>query len=214
MGSSVTRRSSETGSRQKLLNAALTLIRAKGYTATSVDGLCEAAGVTKGAFFHHFKSKDDLGVAAAKYWAEVTGANFAAAPYHSHSDPLDRVLGYLDFRKTLLARTPSEISCLAGTMIQEVYSSHPEITQACAATIFDHAANIEKDIAAAMELYCIRGEWTAHSLALHTQVVLQGSFILAKAKGDVEVAVESIDHLRRYIEQLFKNETRKGEVKA
>jgi TetR/AcrR family transcriptional repressor of nem operon len=209
MGSSVRRRSGETGSRQKLIDASLTLIRQKGYTATSVDGLCEAAGVTKGAFFHHFKSKDELGVASAKYWGESTGAFFAAASYHSHSDPLDRVLGYLEFRKTLLAGTLSEISCLAGTMVQEVHGSHPEITRACAATIFDHAANIEKDIAAAMKLYRIRGEWTAHSLALHTQVVLQGSFILAKAKGDVEVAIESIDHLRRYIEQLFKHEMRK-----
>ena len=214
MGSSVTRRSSETGSRQKLLNASLTLIRQNGYTATTVDGLCEAAGVTKGAFFHHFKSKDDLGVASAKYWAESTGAFFAAAPYHSHSDPLDRVLGYLEFRKTMLAGTLSEISCLAGTMVQEVHSSHPEITRACAATILDHAARIENDIAAAMKLHRIRGEWTAHSLALHTQVVLQGAFILAKAKGDVAVAVESIDHLRRYIEQLFKSGKRKRGVKT
>ena len=211
MGSFVIGRSSETGSRQKLLNASLALVRQKGYSATSVDGLCEAAGVTKGAFFHHFKSKDDLGVAAAKFWSESTSAFFAAAPYHSHSDPLDRVLGYLEFRKTLLAGTLAEISCLAGTMVQEVYSSHPEIARACAATIFDHAANIEKDIAAAMELYGIRGEWTAHSLALHTQVVLQGSFILAKAQDNVEVAIESIDHLRRYIELLFKKK-RKGRV--
>jgi TetR/AcrR family transcriptional repressor of nem operon len=213
MGSSVTARPSETGSRQKLLDASLALVRQKGYTATSVEGLCEAAGVTKGAFFHHFKSKDDLGVASAKYWAESTGAFFAAAPYHSHSDPLDRVLGYLEFRRTMLAGTLAEISCLAGTMLQEVYSSHPGIARACAATIFDHAANIEKDIAAAMKLYGIRGEWTAHSLALHTQVVLQGSFILAKAKDDVQVAIESIDHLRRYIELLFKKEKPKGRVK-
>ena len=51
--------------RRKLLDSALRLIRAQGYSATSVDDLCAAAGVTKGAFFHHFKSKEELGVAAA-----------------------------------------------------------------------------------------------------------------------------------------------------
>src|SRR6185437_9953991 len=90
-----------TGSRKKLLDAAVALIRERGYAATAVDDLCGMAGVTKGAFFHHFKSKDSLAVAAADYWIERSAALFEAAPYHAHSDPLDRVLGYLEFRKKL-----------------------------------------------------------------------------------------------------------------
>jgi TetR/AcrR family transcriptional regulator, transcriptional repressor for nem operon len=50
-------------------------------------------------------------------------------------------------------------------------------------------------------------EWTAKSLALHTQAVLQGAFILAKATGGAAIAADSIDHLRRYIELLFGVET-------
>jgi TetR/AcrR family transcriptional repressor of nem operon len=46
-------------------------------------------------------------------------------------------------------------------------------------------------------------EWTAKSLALHTQAVLQDAFILAKAKGGAEIAADSIDHLTRYVESLF-----------
>jgi TetR/AcrR family transcriptional regulator, transcriptional repressor for nem operon len=204
------KRATAIGSRQKLLEVSLTLIREKGFTATSVESLCEAAAVTKGAFFHHFKSKDALGVASATYWGECTSASFAAASYHSPSDPLERVLGYLDFRKAMLAGTLSEISCLAGTMVQEVYQSHPDIARACEATITDHAANVEKDIAAAMERYGIEADWTASSLALYTQVVLQGAFVLAKAKDGTQVAIDSIDHLRRYVELLFKKEGRKA----
>src|ERR1700761_2057344 len=84
--------------RSRLLNAALRIIRGKGYHATSVDELCAAAGVTKGAFFHHFRSKEDLAVAAAAHWSTTTGELFAVAPYHGFADPLDRVLAYLDFR--------------------------------------------------------------------------------------------------------------------
>jgi TetR/AcrR family transcriptional repressor of nem operon len=193
-------------SRQKLLDASVTLIREKGYTATSVDDLCEAAGVTKGGFFHHFKNKDALGVASADYWSKSTSAFFASAPYHAHSDPLERVLGYLDFRKTMLAGTLPAVTCLAGTMVQEVFQSHPDIARACEATICDHAAKIEEDIAEAMARYRVHVEWTAASLALFTQVVLQGAFVVAKARSGTEVAMDSVDHLRRYIEMLFKKE--------
>jgi TetR/AcrR family transcriptional repressor of nem operon len=213
VGSHVAPRPIRSESRQKLLNAAVSLVREKGYAATSVDQVCERASLTKGAFFHHFKSKDALAVASAGYWSEISKAVFDAAPYHAHADPLDRVLGYLEFRKAMLAREVQEITCLAGTMVQEVYKSHPDIARACEATICDHAADIEKDIEAAMKQHRIRARWTAASLALHMQAVVQGAIILAKAKGGVDVAIESIDHLQRYVELLFgKNPRTKGKT--
>jgi TetR/AcrR family transcriptional regulator, transcriptional repressor for nem operon len=197
------------GARSKLLDAAISIIREKGYAATSVDELCASAGVTKGAFFHHFPSKDSLAVAAANHWSELSTAVFAAAPYHRFDDPLDRLLGYLDFRKTMLRGDVAEFTCLAGTMVQEAYGTHPDIRDACDASIGDHAATVESDIADALKLYRIRAPWTAESLALHTQAVLQGAFILAKAKGNAGVAEASVDHLRRYVELLFRRPRKK-----
>jgi TetR/AcrR family transcriptional repressor of nem operon len=202
------------GARHKLLDSALSLIRRQGYASTTVDELCIEAGVTKGAFFHHFKSKDALAVAAANHWSQITGVLFETAPYHRHSDPLDRVLGYLDFRKAILKGEIAEFTCLVGTMVQETYGTNPEIREACEASISGHAAKIEGDIAAAMKRHRIRASWTAESLALHTQAVLQGAFILAKAKGGAAVAAASIDHLRRYIELLFKSANRKSKEKS
>jgi TetR/AcrR family transcriptional regulator, transcriptional repressor for nem operon len=199
--------------RRKLLDAALSVIRTKGYAATSIDELCAEAEVAKGSFFHHFRNKGELGVAAAEYWSDRADALFAAAPYHRHADPLDRVLGYIDFRKAILTGKIPEFTCLVGTMVQEVYETNPEIRDACEASVSGHAAEVEKDIAEAMRLRGIRGiraGWTARSLALHTQCVLQGAFILAKAKGSAAIAAESIDHLRRYVELLFKSAKRKG----
>lgn len=195
--------------RQKLLDAALFLIRVKGYSATTIDELCAKAGVAKGSFFHHFKSKEGLAVAAADYWSDMTGALFEAAPYHRHADPLERVLGYMEFRKSLLTGAAPEFTCLVGTMVQEIYETHPQIRDACGASISGHVARVEADIAEAMQRHGVRAEWTAQSLALHTQAVLQGAFILAKAKGGVEIAAASIDHLRRYVELLFQPAQRK-----
>jgi TetR/AcrR family transcriptional repressor of nem operon len=193
--------------RAKLLAAALRLIRAQGYAATTVDGLCAAADVTKGAFFHHFKSKDDLAVAAADHWSQMTGAMFEAGPYHDFVDPLDRVLGYLDFRKSLLQGGVPEFTCLVGTMVQESYETNPAIRDACARSISGHAAILEADIQIAIDQRGLSPTWTARSLALHTQAVLQGAFILAKAEGGAAVAADSIDHLARYVELLFSRET-------
>jgi TetR/AcrR family transcriptional repressor of nem operon len=189
--------------KSKLLDAALSVIRSKGYSATTVDELCAAAGVTKGAFFHHFKSKDELAVAAAEHWSTMTGALFADAPYHDHADPLDRVLGYVAFRKALLRGDVPEFTCLVGTMVQEAYETVPAIREACDRSISGHAETLEADIEAAMRDRGMRPDWTAKSLALHTQAVLQGGFILAKAKGGADVAADSIDHLTRYLELLF-----------
>lgn len=189
--------------RTRLLEAARDVIRSQGFAATTIDDLCRAADVTKGAFFHHFDSKEALGVAAARFWAETTSAFFADAPYHHHDDPLDRVLAYVDFRRAIINGGIAEFTCLVGTMAQEVYGSSPAIREACAASIFGHAATLEPDISAAMQARAIKADWSAASLAAHTQAVLQGAFILAKAAGDRQIARDSVDHLRRYIEMLF-----------
>ena len=62
---------------------------------------------------------------------------------------------------------------------------------------------LEAALAARLRAAASERGWTAESLALHTQVVLQGAFILAKAQDSVAVAIESVDHLKRYIGLLF-----------
>ncbi|RZT98083.1 TetR family transcriptional regulator [Rivibacter subsaxonicus] len=189
--------------RTRLLDAACDTIRAKGFAATTVDELCRVAAVTKGSVFHHFKSKEALGVEAARYWAETTSAFFVSAPYHEPRDPLDRVLAYVAFRKSIIDGELPAFTCLVGTMVQEVHADWPAIRDACGASIFDHAATLEADLAAAMKDRGISGDWTAASLARHTQAVIQGAFVLAKAGNDAALARESLDHLDRYIRLLF-----------
>ncbi|MEO5621402.1 MAG: TetR/AcrR family transcriptional regulator [Cypionkella sp.] len=194
---------SQQNSKTRLLDAALSVVRAKGYTATRIEDLCAEAGVTKGSFFHHFTSKDDLMLAAVAHWDEVTGGLFAQAPYHDIADPLDRLLAYLDFRKDLLIGDLPDFTCFAGMITQEAYETKPQIVAACARSISGHAKTLEADIREAMQTYGIRGDWSAESLALHTQAVLQGAFILAKAKGGAAIAADNIDHLHRYLTLLF-----------
>jgi TetR/AcrR family transcriptional repressor of nem operon len=189
--------------RSKLLDAALGVIRGQGYAATSVDELCRAAGVTKGAFFHHFRSKEELAVAAAAHFGAMADAIFSTAPFRALPGARERVLGYVDFRREILQGALPDYTCLLGTMVQEAYASHPAIRAACEREITGHAATLEADIAAALAATGRRADWTPMSLALHIQAVLQGAFVLAKATGGAEVAADSLGHLSRYLAFLF-----------
>lgn len=175
----------------------------KGYAATTVDDLCGEAGVSKGAFFHNFSSKEALAVAAADHWTTVTRDLFAEAAFHDLADPVDRVMGYVDFRCQLLEGPVETFTCLAGTMVQETFRSSEAIREACEASILDHARTLEADLFDAIAASGVTGV-TARSLALYTQTVLQGAFILSKATGGPDIARESVGHLKCYFELLFR----------
>ena len=97
-------------SRTRLLAATIDLVRAQGYAATRVEDVC----------------------AAADQWDDRPSTLFAQAPYHSAGGAVDRLLGYIAYRRELLAGELWEWSCYAGTTIQEVHETHPRIRDACA----------------------------------------------------------------------------------
>src|SRR5580698_2355829 len=94
MNSTETRHDSKT----RFLDAALHVIRAKGYSATRIEDVCEAAGLTKGSFFYHFESKKGLALEAADYWRpcpskQITALCVAQVPGPANS-----------FKKTFLEK--------------------------------------------------------------------------------------------------------------
>jgi len=187
---------------KKLLDAAMHVIRAKGYSAARIEDICAEAGLTKGAFFHHFESKEVCAIAAAAHFGKRAAALFEA-PYASLPDPRDRVFGYLDLRKAILKGELPEFTCLLGTMVQEAYDTHPAIRESCDRHISEHAARFAADIAKAKARYAPDANWSPESAALFSQAVLQGAFILAKARSGPAVAADCLDHLKRYFKTLL-----------
>ncbi len=196
--------------RTRILNAALTVFRTQGYAATTVDDLCRAAGATKGAFFHHFESKEAAGLAAVAHFASFTGQLFETAPYWQVEDPRARLLAYLDFRATLVRGELPEFTCLFGMLVQETFASHPALQAACGASIESHARTLVPTIEAAKARHAPEADWSAQSLARHIQAVLQGGFVLAKAFSDPAAALDAIAHLERYVEALLPTRRRRG----
>jgi TetR/AcrR family transcriptional regulator, transcriptional repressor for nem operon len=187
----------------RLLDAAMHVIRVNGYAATTVEALCAEAGVSKGGFFHHFKNKDALALAAVEHFSAMAAGLFAAAEYRTLQDPVERLFGYIDFRAAMLSRELPEYTCLLGTLVQEIYHTHPDIRAACDHAMSGHIAELTRDVDLAKKRYCPTATWSAESVGYFVQAVLQGSFIFAKAKQNPMVAQGNLEHLRHYLELLF-----------
>lgn len=185
-----------TDSRNRLLDAAIDVFRAKGYGATRVDDIAAQARVTKGSFFHHFATKEACARAAAGRWSELSEAVFAASGHREAATPAARILAYLDFRIALLEGPVAAYTCYAGTVLQEVHETHPDLASDCAASMLGHARTLEADLAEALGRH--RAE--AGTLALHIQGVIQGALLIAKAEGGNRGARASLQHLKRYVE--------------
>jgi TetR/AcrR family transcriptional repressor of nem operon len=189
--------------RERLVAATQNEIRRKGYTATRVEDICAAAGVTKGSFFHHFDSKDAVGAAALETWSNNNEDFFASAPYHAVEDPVLRLLAYVDFRIAQIEGTVAEFSCLAGTIAQELHDTNAPLTGLAGRDFAEHNARMARLVRDAQMAAGGEPAFEADDVALFMQAATQGAFVVAKAGGGPEGARTVLGQLRRYLEFLF-----------
>ena len=189
--------------REKLLETAQHLMLAKGYTATSVEEICEAANLTKGSFFHYFASKDDLGKAVLDRYVNTVFQAVQNAPFMKKSDPLQRLYGYIDFMIAVSKDPARRTSCLLGNFAQVLSDTHPEIRTQCAAHFNFWADMLKQELDAAKAAYKVKGLDTG-TLADHFIALFEGSLMLAKTRQDIEVIAKNLEHFKRYIKSIFK----------
>ena len=179
---------------------------AKGYAATSIDDICRAAGVTKGAFFHYFSSKEDLAKEALHRFYAFTGGRVLAAAFPNTNDPLQRVYGRLELLVDIARNPDIPKSCLIGNLTQEVSQTHPEIRAVCHELFSRWVEGFGHELAEAKAKHVPDASWSPHSLAEHLLATIQGSLLLAKSSQDPTVPEKNLVHYRRYIEGLFEAE--------
>ncbi|MEW6684328.1 MAG: TetR/AcrR family transcriptional regulator [Nitrospirota bacterium] len=192
--------------KEKLLDAAQRLMLAKGFPATTVEEICETAGLTKGSFFHYFESKDDLGQAVLDRYAGQGLGALETASFRGQRDPLKRILASIDHWIDLVKDPSAPCGCLLGNFAQELSDTHPKIRAQCARHFDRWTQMLKQDFDEAKSAYRPRAQIDTQGLAEHYVAVLEGALLLTKAKSDRKVFERNLTHLKRYIRTVFEGE--------
>jgi TetR/AcrR family transcriptional repressor of nem operon len=189
--------------RDKLLDAALGLMLDRGFAATGVEDVCRVAKVTKGSFFHYFKTKEDLGKAVLdRFWLgmqDVAGKS----PHLRKEDPLERVLGWMEFVSEHSRQPQTLKGCLLGTFAQELARTHESMRQECDFKFSEWTGRIRQDLDLAVARHRPGASLNTSSLADHLVAALEGAIILAKARGNGRPIRETMEHCKSYVKSLF-----------
>jgi TetR/AcrR family transcriptional repressor of nem operon len=190
--------------RRKLVDAGVKLMRARGYNATTVDLICADAGVTKGGFFHYFKSKEDIAHAAVTHFFEERTENYEAAAFRKLADPLDRIFGRLDFVKETMGGTHHVTKgCLIGVLAQELAFTNPEIRDMCNNFFTRMVRDFTYELTEAKAAHAPDAKFDPKGVAQMYLAIVQGSLMLAKIAGNNDVLQENIEMFRDQLKIVF-----------
>lgn len=193
--------------RERLLATAEQLILAKGYAGMSLDDLLTETVLTKGAFFHHFKSKSDLAKAVVeRYWENdyALFLGFSEQADRLSDDPLERVLIFLrlfeDYLDGLGGPAPG---CIFASYTYERHQFGPDVQDFIRKSFDVWVSLCEDKLAALIAARPSAEEVTARQLAELIASVIEGGFIMANACGDATWLQRQIAEYRRYLRLLF-----------
>ena len=190
--------------RERLLDAAIALFLRQGYAGTSLDDILRDTGLTKGAFFHHFRSKSDLALAAAQHAGEQQARLFAECSAQAEAmsdDPLERMLVFL--RLSLeLPQTPA--GCIFATYTHESAQFEPEIQAFVAERFRRWQAAYEQKFVALIAARTPALPVTAAELAQMLICMIEGGLILSSSDGNPGCLARQSQRFRQYLELLFR----------
>ena len=194
--------------RTQLLDAAESLFLSHGYGGASVDAILERAGLSKGAFFHHFTSKAELAHALIERYAEadrdVLTDSLARAERLSR-DPLQQVLILVGLYEEMLSGlTEPYPGCLFATYCYQAGLFDEPVHTIVRDSMTEWRTIVGGKLREAMERHPTALAVDADDLADALLAVIEGSFVLSKSLKDPELVVRQLRHYRNYLELLFR----------
>lgn len=194
--------------REKILDAAQKLILARGYVGMTVEHVIDEVGITKGAFFHHFRTKDDLARALLQRFAEHDATLYRTTRERAEKlsdDPLQQMLIFVGlFQEMFEALTEPYPGCLFASYLYELQQFGDDTRTLIRNSFTKWRALLQEKFEAIARRYPPRLEVSAASLADAFTVVLEGAFITGKALDEPKVVSEQLRHFRNYLELLFR----------
>ncbi|MDW4551460.1 TetR/AcrR family transcriptional regulator [Defluviimonas sp. D31] len=193
--------------RERLLKAAKQLVMSKGFAGMSIDDVLKATDLTKGAFFHHFKSKADLADQLMRWYAESDMKMFRtllAEAEAAHDDPLDQLLKFLtDFEAYLCDPKHPPRGCMYALYTYEDDHFENTVKDFVAETLRTWTAMYIRKFQEVIDRYPPARHVTAKQLAEMFVAVIEGGLILERAHKNPGMAARQSEQFRSYLELLF-----------
>lgn len=187
--------------RERILDAAQHLVIENGFAATSLDQVLTQVGTSKGAFFHHFDSKLDLGRALTERYvaADVGQLSRALEETADVEDPAERVVAFVRcFEEAADQIMTAQSNCLYVAVLTE-----QQLVSNGTADLITHAIEVWREeivglLDAATESRGLDlGD--ADALADHVFVTFEGAFLLCRSTGKPEHMRAQLGVLRRLL---------------
>lgn len=167
--------------RTSLVSAAMQLMLRQGYSATGIDSICDKAGLSKGAFYHSFRSKEELAIAALESFFQ-RGLEELQAIDVRDVPPAERLPLFVE-RLADRAGLLWENGCLIGGLTTEMAVANDEL-QRHVARQFDELAEIVARLAKPfVEALPVPG-LTAAGVATDLLAFVEGAVVLARSHRD------------------------------
>ncbi|MFZ0256233.1 MAG: TetR/AcrR family transcriptional regulator [Gammaproteobacteria bacterium] len=196
--------------RQRILDTAQALILERGFAGVSVDQIIQSLGLTKGAFFHHFRNKNDLARTLIQRYSdqgvELFNRTLTRAKRLS-DDPLQQFLILVGLYEELFEDlTEPYPGCLLASYVYELQQFDEE-TRAIINIEFELSRReLTALIGAIRQQYPPRREVNPQSLADGFMSVFEGAFILSKSLNEPDITVQQLRHYKTYVELLFRRD--------
>jgi TetR/AcrR family transcriptional repressor of nem operon len=189
--------------RHKLLSSAQSLILRRGFSAMTLEALCISAEVTKGSFFHHFSSKEALGEAVLiHFWDEVQIRQNKAS-YQNITDPLSKILGYIDHTIETYSDPVIRSGCLLAMYVLELKETNPLIYEQTVKNIQLWRSGLHSMLEAVSDIHQPTQDFDALAWADFYISTLEGALILAQSLDDLTVIGRSLSLYKRQLTACF-----------
>jgi TetR/AcrR family transcriptional repressor of nem operon len=191
-----------TTTRDRIIDAAASLMLDKGYAATTVDEIVAGAGVAKGSVYHFFDSKEAVGLAALQTYFERGRKVVMTGSFAAVEDPVERGLALVDHVQAVSGQLWQH-GCLAGSFAVELSAVSPTIRKVIARWFTEFERWLADYLQPIAEAAGASDVPTGAELAAQLLAVIEGGIVMGRARGDSTRLAAAIAEFRRYLVSLL-----------
>jgi TetR/AcrR family transcriptional repressor of nem operon len=192
--------------KNKILAESKELVFEKGFAGTSIDQILDRTGITKGAFFYHFKTKSALAKALIEEFAQDDMGHMEAALKKTEDlkgDPLERLLQFVQEFIDLMSDLSSPPSCLYASYTYEPDQFDKEVLDIVEEAILKWKETFKTLLGAVLQEYNLKMDTNIDELANNFFVTFEGSYIISRALNDPSVIAKQLQLLKNHFQLLF-----------